>query len=325
MSAPSPPVPVIAIHGGAGTVSRAALSAAQEKAYLDALDASLASGQRILEAGGSALDAVSAAVVALEQCPLFNAGKGAVFTHEGTHELDAAIMDGATLAAGAVACVKSIRNPILAARAVMAEGRHVLMVGEGAERFAREAGLDIVAADYYFTPERHAQWQMALQQNAGALLDHDGQSRFAFAAPLDPQTKMGTVGAVALDAHGNLAAATSTGGMTNKRVGRVGDTPIVGAGCYANNRTVAVSCTGTGEMFMRLMSAYDLSALVEYRGLSLNEACRVVVTEKLTAIGGSGGLIAIDRFGEVCLPFNSEGMYRGSARAGGPRGVAIYA
>jgi L-asparaginase / beta-aspartyl-peptidase len=316
--------PVIAIHGGAGTISRSALSAAQEERYLDALDQALAGGQRILEQGGSALDAVTEAVIRLEECPLFNAGKGAVFTEAGTHELDAAIMDGRTLSAGAVACVKSIRNPVCAARAVMEDGHHVLLVGAGAEQFASAAGLAVVAPDYYFTAARYIQWQQAQKRPAQQLLDHDAQSLMQEAAPLAPATKMGTVGAVALDAEGNLAAATSTGGVTNKRVGRVGDSPLIGAGCYANNRTVAVSCTGTGESFMRLLCAYDVSALIEYGGLTLEEACRVVVMEKLPLINGRGGLIAVDRLGNVCLPFNSEGMYRGQARPGGPRGVAIH-
>jgi beta-aspartyl-peptidase (threonine type) len=315
--------PVIAIHGGAGTIRREDLSAEQERAYHAALDHVLQSGQRILEQGGSALDAATEAVFLLEECPLFNAGKGAVFTHAGTHELDASIMDGRTLAAGAVACVKSLRNPILAARRVMEEGRHVLLVGEGAEVFARDAGLETVPPDYYFTEARHAQWQRALAEGRSDLLDHDAQALAAQAKPA-ADTKMGTVGAVACDAQGNLAAATSTGGMTNKRVGRVGDSPLIGAGCYANNRTVAASCTGTGEQFIRLLAAYDVSALMEYRGLSLAEACDAVVMRKLSTIGGLGGLIAVDHQGEVCMPFNSEGMYRGKALVGGPRSTAIY-
>ena len=321
----NPIPPVIAIHGGAGTITRAALSPEQEASYHEALDYVLQGGQAILENGGSALDAVTEAVFRLEECPLFNAGKGAVFTHAGTHELDASIMDGRTLAAGAVACVTSLRNPILAARAVMDDGRHVLLVGEGAEAFARSAGLEIVPADYYFTEARYDQWQRALTEGKSGLLDHDAQTLVAASAePIDPDTKMGTVGAVALDAQGNLAAATSTGGVTDKRVGRVGDSPLIGAGCYANNRTVAVSCTGAGEMFIRMLAAYDVSALMEYRNLSLAEACRIVVMEKLPTIDGRGGLIAIDAQGNVCLPFNTEGMYRGEARAGGPRLTAIY-
>ena len=322
---------VIAIHGGAGTLRRGALDAAREKAYLDALDHVLQGGQAILEAGGSALDAVSEAVVRLEDCPLFNAGKGAVFTEQGGHELDAAIMDGRTLAAGAVACVKSLRNPVRAARAVMDDGRHVLLVGEGAEAFARQRGLAIVAADYYFSAARYAEWQRSRASGETDLLDHDAQATIddacddaGEAAPIDPERKMGTVGAVALDADGNLAAATSTGGLTGKRAGRVGDSPLIGAGCYANNRTVAVSCTGTGEVFIRGLAAYDVSALVDYRGLPLAEACHVVVIDKLPAIGGRGGLIAVDANGNVCLPFNTEGMYRGHARAGGERHTAIY-
>ena len=315
---------VIAIHGGAGTITRSALGAAQEREYLDALEQVLAGGQGILEKGGSALDAVTEAVVRLEECPLFNAGKGAVFTQAGTHELDAAIMDGSSLAAGAVACVKSIRNPIQAARAVMEDGRHVLLVGAGAEHFAIDAGLEAVTPDYYFTQARYDQWKLAQKSHAQHLLDHDAQSLMREAAPLDPGTKMGTVGAVALDAQGNLAAATSTGGVTNKRVGRVGDSSLIGAGCYANNRTVAVSCTGSGEMFMRLLCAYDVSALIEYGARTLERACQIVVMEKLPMIAGRGGLIAVDRLGNICLPFNTEGMYRGHARAGGPRQVAIY-
>ena len=316
--------PVIAIHAGAGTITRAALSAEQEHDYLAALDHALLGGQAILEKGGSALDAVTEAVFRLEECPLFNAGKGSVFTHDGTHELDASIMDGRNLAAGAVACVKSLRNPVLAARAVMEDGHHVLLVGEGAEAFARQAGLETVDASFYFTEARYAQWQRALACGKQGLLDHDAQTLAATAEPIDADTKMGTVGAVALDAEGNLAAATSTGGLTDKRVGRVGDTPLIGAGCYANNQTVAVSCTGSGEMFMRGLTAYDVSALIDYRQLSLAEACALVVMEKLPRIGGRGGLIAIDAAGNVCMPFNTEGMYRGEARAGGPRRAAIY-
>lgn len=316
--------PVIAIHGGAGTITRADLDAEMEGAYHAALDAALRSGQRVLEQGGSALDAVSEAVFSMEECPLFNAGRGAVFTQAGTHELDASIMDGRTLAAGAVACVKSLRNPILAARRVMEDGRHVLLAGEGAEAFARDAGLEIVPPDHYFTEARHAQWQRALAEGRIGLLDHDAQALAARPEPIDAERKMGTVGAVALDAHGNLAAATSTGGVTNKLPGRVGDSPLIGAGCYADNQSVAVSCTGSGEMFIRLLAAYDVSALMRYRGLPLAEACAQVVMEKLPAINGRGGLIAVDAKGRVCLPFNTEGMYRGSAHAGGPRRTAIY-
>ena len=318
--------PVIAIHGGAGTITRAALSPEQERGYHEALDYVLQGGQRILEHGGSALDAVTEAVFRLEECPLFNAGKGAVFTHAGTHELDASIMDGRTLAAGAVACVKTVRNPILAARHVMEDGRHVLLVGEGAEAFAQEAGLEAVPSDYYFTEARHQQWQRALAEGKSGLLDHDAQTLAATkpAELSEAASKMGTVGAVALDAQGNLAAATSTGGMTDKRVGRVGDSPLIGAGCYADNRTVAVSCTGTGEAFIRTLAAYDVSALMAYRDMPLAAACHVVIAEKLPRVGGRGGLVAVDAQGRVAMPFNSEGMYRGEARAGGPRQTFIY-
>ena len=317
---------VIAIHGGAGTLTRSALSPEQERTYLDALDYVLEGGQRILEDGGSALDAVNEAVVRLEDCPLFNAGKGAVFTQDGTHELDAAIMDGRTQAAGAVACVNSLRNPVRAARAVLEDGRHVLLVGAGAEAFARERGLATVSSDYYYTEARHAQWLRSREQATADLLDHDAAARQAeaAAAPIDPEHKLGTVGAVALDRYGNLAAATSTGGLTGKRPGRVGDSPLIGAGCYANNRTVAVSCTGSGEMFIRLLAAYDVSALMEYRGLTLAEACDEVVQRKLPSIAGRGGLIAVDAQGKVYMPFNTEGMYRGEARAHGQRLTAIY-
>ena len=316
-------IPVIAIHGGAGTINRAAMSSEQERDYLNALDHVLQGGQAVLEEGGSSLDAVTEAVLRLEECTLFNAGKGAVFTHEGTHELDASIMDGRNLAAGGVACVKSIRNPILAARSVMEDGHHVLLAGRGAEQFAASAGLEIVSPEYYFTEERHAQWLLALAKNSTNLLDHDAQSALRESAPINQETKMGTVGAVAVDASGNLAAATSTGGVTNKRVGRVGDSPLIGAGCYANG-TAAVSCTGSGEMFMRLLVAYDICALKEYRSLHLFEACNLVVMEKLPAIGGRGGLIAVDKQGNVSMPFNTEGMYRGEARVRGPRKVSIY-
>ncbi len=321
---------VIAIHGGAGTITRAAMDPAREQEYTEALEQVLRAGQQVLARGGSAVDAVTEAVRLLEECPLFNAGKGSVLTHAGTYELDAAVMDGATLAAGAVACVKRLRNPVLAARAVMEKSEHVLFAGEGAEAFAQAQGLELVGPDYYFTQARYEQWQRAQAGNGMALLDHDAATQAALAAksgqaaePIDPDSKFGTVGAVACDAHGNLAAATSTGGVTNKRVGRVGDTPIVGAGCYADD-VAAVSATGTGEMFIRTVAAYDVAAQMRYAGIGLEEAARRVVMEKLPAIGGRGGLIAVDRAGNVTLPFNTEGMYRGFARVDGPVTVAIY-
>ncbi|CAJ0686761.1 Isoaspartyl peptidase [Ralstonia edaphis] len=316
--------PILAIHGGAGTITRTAMSADKEAAYQQALNDILATGQRILMDGGSALDAVTEAVRLLEECPLFNAGKGAVLTSAGTYELDASIMDGATLAAGAVTCVKRLRNPILAARAVMERSEHVLFTSEGAEVFAKAQGLEFVEPDYYYTEARYAQWQRARQQDGMALLDHDAASLMAKeAAPIDPDNKFGTVGAVACDAQGRLAAATSTGGVTNKKVGRVGDTPIVGAGCFANN-VAAVSCTGTGEMFIRAVAAYDVAAQMEYAGKSLADATDDVVMRKLMAINGRGGLIAVDAQGNVALPFNTEGMYRGFARGAQAPVVSIY-
>jgi beta-aspartyl-peptidase (threonine type) len=263
----------------------------------------------------SALDVVTEAVRLLEECPLFNAGIGSVFTRDETHELDACVMDGITLKAGAVAGVSHLRNPVLAARLVMENSPHVLLTGAGAEQFAVAHGMESVSPDLFSTPERYQQ-----------LLDarSEGITQLDHTAPLDENTKMGTVGAVALDKAGNLAAATSTGGMTNKLPGRVGDSPLPGAGCYANNATAAVSCTGTGEVFIRALAAYDITALMDYGGLSLAEACERVVMEKLPALGGVGGLIAVDHEGNVALPFNSEGMYRAWGYAGDAPSTGIY-
>ncbi|MCA1493811.1 isoaspartyl peptidase/L-asparaginase family protein [Sinorhizobium alkalisoli] len=313
----SPIRPVVAIHGGAGTPSRAAIDAEQKAAYHAALREILAEAQETLAAGATAVDAVTLAVQRLEDSPLFNAGFGSVFTAAVTHELDAAIMDGATLRAGAVAGVSRIRNPALAARAVMEQGEHVLMAGAGAESFAHDLGMETVEPHYFSTDFRRSQLHRA-QGTAAIILDHDG------GAPLSEDKKFGTVGAVALDMHGNLAAATSTGGMTNKRPGRVGDTALIGAGTYADNRTAAVSCTGTGEMFIRAAAAHDLCARMAYGGARLDDAARQVVMEALPAIGGRGGLIAIDAKGNVTLPFNTEGMYRGYARVGEPPCTAIF-
>lgn len=316
--------PVIAIHGGAGAITRAAMSTEKEQLYLAELERIVSAGQAILAAGGSALDAVTEAVRLLEECPLFNAGKGAVFTHQGTHELDACIMDGRTLDAGAICGVSHIRNPVLTARKVLENSPHVLFTGAGAEDFARANGLEMVEPAYFFTQERYDQLQRAIAADTGVMLDHDGASLNASGDPIDPERKFGTVGAVAIDELGNLAAATSTGGMTNKQAGRVGDSPIIGAGCYASNDTVAISSTGTGEVFMRTVAAYDVAALMEYAGLTLAEATHKVVQEKLLPLGGSGGMIAVDKFGNVELPFNSEGMYRGFARLGEAPVVSIY-
>lgn len=307
---------VITIHGGAGAITRSQLSQEQELRYIQALSDIVETGQRMLEDGRNALDVVTEAVRLLEECPLFNAGIGAVYTRDETHELDACVMDGNTLNAGAVAGVSHLRNPILAARLVMERSPHVMMIGEGAENFAIAQGMERVSADIFSMPERYAQL-LAARTAGETVLDHS-------ASPLDENTKMGTVGAVALDMFGNLAAATSTGGMTNKLPGRVGDSPLVGAGCYANNASVAVSCTGTGEVFIRALAAYDIAALMDYGGLSLSEACERVVMEKLPALGGSGGLIAIDHEGNVALPFNSEGMYRAWGYAGDTPTTGIY-
>ncbi|MES2105097.1 MAG: isoaspartyl peptidase/L-asparaginase [Pseudomonadota bacterium] len=321
--------PGIVIHGGAGTLLRSAISSEQEQAYLAALESILRAAENILANGGSAIDAVTEAVRLLEDCPLFNAGKGAVYTCTGTHELDAAIMDGASQAAGAVACVSKIRNPVLAARAVMEHSAHVLLVGPGAELFAGQQGLDLVDPDYFHTEARHAQWQAARQlQTSSVLLDHDAAAlhakKSADQPPIDPNHKFGTVGAVALDQHGNLAAATSTGGMTNKQLGRVGDTPMLGAGCYANNRTAALSATGTGESFMRSLALHDISAQMEYAQRSLQQAAENVVMQKLPRYDGRGGVIAIDAQGNISMPFNTEGMYRGFMHVGAQPVCLIY-
>ncbi|QCP52557.1 isoaspartyl peptidase/L-asparaginase [Trinickia violacea] len=318
---------VLAIHGGAGTILRAAMDLAAEQSYHAALRDVLAAGQRVLADGGSALDAVSVAVRLLEDCPLFNAGHGAVFTSDGTHELDAAIMDGRTLEAGAVCGVKRVKNPIFAARRVMEQSEHVMFAGAGAEAFAEKQGLEIVDPSYFHTDARYQQLLKA-REAGKALLDHDAAALASAQdiphEPIDPNRKFGTVGAVALDLHGHLAAATSTGGITNKEPGRVGDTPLIGAGCYANDATCAVSTTGSGEMFMRMVVAYDVSAQMEYRGVPLATAADDVVMNKLPRIDGRGGLVAVDKYGNVTLPFNTEGMYRGYARVGEAPVTAIY-
>lgn len=312
-------IATIAIHGGAGAIARASMDAEKELLYRQALLQIVASGQALLAAGGSALDAVTEAVRQLEECPLFNAGVGSVFTHEGTHELDACIMDGRTCDAGAVAGVTRVRNPVLAARAVLENSPHVLIIGSGAESFAASQGLEMVENACFSTPERRAQLERAITTQQ-TLLDHDGD---ASGDPLDPDRKFGTVGAVAIDQAGHLAAATSTGGMTNKQVGRVGDSPLPGAGCYASD-SVAVSCTGTGEVFIRTLAAYDIAAMMTYAGLSLQQASDKVIHERIPALGGSGGLIAIDAAGNVVLPFNSEGMYRAYAVVDELPVVTIY-
>jgi beta-aspartyl-peptidase (threonine type) len=296
----------LVIHGGAGTISPKQITPALERDLRAGLERSLEAGREILRDGGSSLDAVTAAVRVLEDDPLFNAGRGAVFTSAGTHEMDAAIMDGRTLMAGAVASVKRVRNPIVLARAVMEKSPHVLLAGTGAEDFARELGHEIVDDQYFYSEQR---WQ-ALERvrNTSNLSDQD---------------RHGTVGAVALDQAGNLAAATSTGGNTNKMPGRIGDTPIIGAGTYANNATCAVSATGDGEFFIRAVAAHDLAALLEYRGMTLAEAAKSVI-DKIGRLGGTGGLIAVDRAGNIALPFNTTGMYRAFVDIDGASFTGIY-
>lgn len=291
----------LAIHGGAGTISRSELTPLREQAYRAALEQALKAGFEILNRGGSSLDAVEAAVRVLEDDPHFNAGRGAVFTSAGTHELDASIMDGKTLKAGAVISLKHIKNPVSLARLVMEKSPNVILDCVGAEAFARENGVELVDQKYFFTQERWDALQRVKEAASGA-----GEKKFI----ISDQDKHGTVGAVALDQAGNLAAATSTGGMTNKRPGRVGDSPVIGAGNYANNATCAVSATGDGEYFIRASVAHDISALMEYRGLSVEEAARTVL-DKVEKLGGTGGVIVINGKGEMALPFNTSGMYRG--------------
>lgn len=301
----------LVIHGGAGTINRDALTPERDAEIRAHLGQALDAGNAVLEAGGSALDAVTAAVVVLEDSPHFNAGLGAVFNADGINELDASIMDGSTLAAGAVAGVQRVRNPIHLARRVMEQSPHVMMIGEGAERFgADQDGIDFVEPDYFRTEHR---WQQLI----------NAQEREASAQPLPREYAYGTVGAVALDREGRIAAATSTGGMTNKRFGRVGDAPIIGAGTYANAQC-GVSATGWGEYFIRLAVAHDICARMAYGGASLAEAADEVVMRRVPALGGDGGVIALDAEGNVHLPFNTAGMYRGWIRPDGSRGVAIH-
>ena len=315
----------LVIHGGAGTILKKNMTPEKEQAYQLALNNALQAGYAILNKGGTALDAVEAAVRLMEDSPLFNAGKGAVFTNEGKNELDASIMDGKNLGAGAVASVTTIRNPITAARAVMEKSQHVMMVGSGAEKFAQQQGLVLVDPSYFYTEER---WQGLLKVRAqdpdSVALDHGNKSTSMLKQPGNRDDKYGTVGAVALDQHGNLAAATSTGGMTNKKFGRIGDAPIIGAGTYANNATCAVSCTGWGEFFIRLSVAKTVSDLMEYKGLSVQAATNELIQKKVPALGGDGGLIAVDKSGNVAMPFNTEGMYRGYIKQDGKAVVQIY-
>ena len=310
------------IHGGAGTILKSEMSAEREKEYRAKLTEALTIGYDILKKGGPSLDAVEAAIRLMEDSPLFNAGKGAVFTSAGTNELDASIMDGKTLKAGAVASLKHIKNPISLARLVMEKSKHVMMVGEGAEAFAKEQGIELVPQSYFYTESRWKDLQrLKAAEEKQNKAPNDKKQERQHAAPL--AHAYGTVGAVALDSGGNIAAGTSTGGMTNKKWGRVGDSPIIGAGTYANNATCGVSATGDGEYFIRLGVARDLSALMEYKGLSLQEAADAVI-EKVGKLGGGGGLVALDKGGQIAMAFNTAGMYRGRIGADGQPVVEIY-
>ena len=315
----------LVIHGGAGTILKKNMTPEREKQYQAALEQALQAGYTILNRGGTALDAVEAAVKIMEDSPLFNAGKGAVFTNEGRNELDAAIMNGKTLEAGAIASVTTIKNPISAARAVMEKSEHVMMIGPGAEKFAQQQGLEIVDPSYFYTEDRWRGLQRARQQDSTKTeLDHGNKKTSGVAQPGNRDDKYGTVGAVALDKMGNMAAATSTGGMTNKKFGRVGDVPIIGAGTYANNTTCAISCTGWGEFFIRLVVAKTVSDLMEYKGWNLKQATDELIMKKVPQLGGDGGLIAVDKDGNVVMPFNTAGMYRGYIKSDGKPVVKIY-
>lgn len=314
---------VLVIHGGAGTILKKNMTPEKEAAYKASLKQALTTGYRILQSGGSSLDAVEATVKVLENDSLFNAGKGAVFTHEGRNELDAAIMNGKTRAAGAVAGVTTVKNPVSAARAVMEKSEHVMMVGPGAEKFAKEAGLEIVDPSYFRTESRWKDLQKALHEDSVAAAKSNAYTNPGKFGIKNKDYKFGTVGAVALDQQGNLAAATSTGGMTDKKYGRIGDSPIIGAGTYANNQTAAISCTGWGEYYIRNVVAYDLSALIEYKGLSVQQAGNAVI-KKVGDMGGDGGLIALDKKGNMTMSFNTEGMYRGAITKDGKIEIAIY-
>lgn len=313
----------LAVHGGAGTILKSEMTAELEKEYRCGLEKAVQAGWNILKTGGSSIDAVELSVIELENNPLFNAGKGAVFTSEGRIELDAAIMDGKSLHAGAAAFVRNVKNPVTLARLIMEKSEHILLAGAGANEFAREMNVEMADDEYFFTDFRYRQLLQAKEQGR-VKLDHSlGESKIILESELAEKKKFGTVGAVACDSQGSIAAATSTGGMTNKEFGRVGDTPIIGAGTYADNATAAVSCTGHGEFFMICSAAYDVAARIKYKNLNLIEAAAETV-EFLRKIGGEGGLIAVDSQGNVALPFNSEGMYRGFIQSGGEIMIQIY-
>lgn len=301
---------VIVIHGGAGVIKKENMTDEKEAAYIQKINEALDTGKKILENGGTSIETVIAVIKIMEDSPLFNAGKGAVFTHEGKNELDASIMDGKTLNAGAVSCVTNVKNPIELAHSVMTKSKHVMLSGEGASHFAKEQGLEIVDPKYFYTERRWKSLQNVLEREKKKLKNE--------------KEKHGTVGCVVLDKYGNLAAGTSTGGMTNKQYGRIGDSPVIGAGTYANNATCAVSCTGHGEFFIRYVVAYSISALMEYKNLSLQDAGNEIINNKLKTVGGTGGLISVDKDGNIAMPFNTPGMFRGFLKSTGEKGVFIY-
>jgi beta-aspartyl-peptidase (threonine type) len=303
----------IAIHGGAGTLTRGMMTSEKEKTYIDALKNAIEQGNKVLLNGGSAMDAVAAAVVELENCPLFNAGRGSVFTSEETHEMDASIMNGLNRQAGAVSMVTGIKNPILLAKDVMEKSEHVLLAGSGAMAFAEKLAYEILPPSYFYDEFRHQQW-LDIRDTDNFQLDHTEKK----------DQKFGTVGAVACDQFGNIAAATSTGGMTNKKFGRIGDSPLIGCGTFADNQTCAVSCTGSGEYFIRGVVAYDVACLIEHKGFTLQEACDEVIQKRLLTLGGDGGLIAVNAKGDIAMSFNTEGMYRARMKGDGTFSVDIY-
>jgi len=309
----------ISIHGGAGTIQKEDMTPELEQAYLKGLQDALDGGYAVLEQDGSAVNAVKAAVVILEDNLLFNAGRGSVFTKKGLQEMDAAIMDGSNLDAGAVAGIRNVRNPIELAAEIMRNSNHVFLSGKGGNDFAIRQGIKLEPDEYFFSQFRYDQWK-SIRDSDNYSLDHTHQQL----EELMKDKKFGTVGAVACDRQGNIAAATSTGGMTNKKYGRIGDSPLIGSGTYANSKTCAISCTGHGEVFIRAVAAYDVSCLMEYKNFSLQEACDEVVTKKLVEMQGEGGLIGVDAKGNAALVFNSAGMYRGVRSNSGRNEVAIY-
>jgi len=311
----------IIIHGGAGTILKKNMTPEREAAYKAKLEEAIRIGYNVLKSGGSSLDAVTKTINVMEDSPLFNAGKGAVFTNAETNELDASIMDGKTLNAGASAGTTTVRNPIDLARAVMEKSEHVMLSGKGAETFAKEQGLTTVDPEYFYTENRFNSL-IRIKDKEKTELDHDGKT--AFYDSFIKDSKFGTVGCAALDKNGNLAAGTSTGGMTNKRYGRIGDAPIIGSGTYANNATCAVSSTGWGEYFIRAQVAHDISAMMEYKGISLKEASKIVIQDKLTKLGGTGGIVAVDKDGNMVMEFNTAGMYRATMNDKGELVIGIY-